>query len=31
MPAANNGSERALRKSVVHRKVSGGFRSAWGA
>ena len=31
MPADNNGSERALRKSVVHRKVSGGFRSAWGA
>jgi len=23
--------ERALRKSVVHRKVSGGFRSEWGA
>ena len=22
---------RALCKSVVHRKVSGGFRSAWGA
>ena len=31
VPADNNGSERALRKSVVHRKVSGGFRSAWGA
>jgi transposase len=27
----NNRSERALRPSVVHRKVSGGFRSAWGA
>jgi len=31
VPADNNGSERALRKSVVHRKVSGGLRSAWGA
>lgn len=31
VPADNNASERALRKSVVHRKVSGGFRSAWGA
>ena len=27
----NNVSERALRCSVVHRKVSGGFRSQWGA
>jgi len=27
----NNACERALRKSVVHRKVSGGFRSEWGA
>jgi transposase len=27
----NNRSERALRPSVIHRKVSGGFRSAWGA
>ena len=27
----NNACERALRKSVVHRKVSGGFRSGWGA
>ncbi len=26
----NNVSERALRSSVVHRKVSGGFRSQWG-
>jgi transposase len=26
----NNGSERDLRNSVVHRKVSGGFRSEWG-
>ena len=27
----NNVSERALRPSVIHRKVIGGFRSAWGA
>jgi transposase len=27
----NNASERALRPVVVHRKVTGGFRSAWGA
>jgi transposase len=27
----NNNSERDLRPSVIHRKVSGGFRSAWGA
>ena len=27
----NNACERALRKSVVHRKLSGGFRSEWGA
>jgi transposase len=31
VPADNNASERALRKPVVHRKVSGGFRSGWGA
>ncbi|GAI58500.1 unnamed protein product, partial [marine sediment metagenome] len=31
VPADNNACERALRKPVVHRKVSGGFRSAWGA
>jgi transposase len=31
VPADNNASERALRKPVVHRKVSGGFRSLWGA
>ena len=31
LPADNNDSERALRKPVVHRKVSGSFRSAWGA
>ena len=27
----NNGSERDLRPSVIHRKVIGGFRSQWGA
>jgi transposase len=27
----NNVAERALRHSVVHRKVTGGFRSRWGA
>jgi transposase len=27
----NNVAERALRHSVVHRKVTGGFRSQWGA
>lgn len=27
----NNVSERALRPSVIHRKVTGGFRSYWGA
>lgn len=27
----NNASERALRPVVVHRKVTGGFRSDWGA
>lgn len=27
----NNVSERHLRPSVIHRKVSGGFRSNWGA
>jgi len=31
VPPDNNACERALRKSVVHRKVSGGFRSQWGA
>ena len=31
VPATNNTSEQALRHSVVHRKVTGGFRSDWGA
>jgi len=31
VPPDNNASERALRNSVIHRKVSGGFRSAHGA
>ena len=31
VPATNNASERALRPSVIHRKVTGGFRSEWGA
>lgn len=31
LPPDNNACERALRKSVIHRKVSGGFRSQWGA
>jgi transposase len=31
VPWDNNASERALRPSVIHRKVTGGFRSAWGA
>ena len=31
VPPTNNASEQALRHSVVHRKVSGGFRSDWGA
>jgi transposase len=30
-PPTNNASEQALRNSVVHRKVTGGFRSDWGA
>jgi transposase len=30
VPSDNNGSERDLRNSVIHRKVSGGFRSDWG-
>src|SRR5512147_3192944 len=31
VPATNNGCERELRPSVVFRKVTGGFRSDWGA
>jgi transposase len=31
VPPTNNASAQALRHSVVHRKVTGGFRSAWGA
>ena len=31
VPYTNNASERALRPSVVFRKVTNGFRSAWGA
>ena len=30
VPFDNNGSEGALRNSVVHRKVLAGFRSEWG-
>ena len=30
VPPDNNASERALRNSVVHRKVIGGYRSDWG-
>jgi transposase len=31
VPATNNNCERALRPSVIFRKVTGGFRSIWGA
>ncbi len=31
VPYTNNGSERALRPSVIFRKVTGCFRSHWGA
>jgi transposase len=31
VPATNNGSERAIRMSTIFRKVTGGFRSHWGA
>jgi transposase len=31
VPAHNNACERALRPSVIHRKVMGRFRSDWGA
>ena len=29
--STNNGSERAIRPSTTFRKVTGGFRSDWGA
>ena len=31
MPFTNNDSERALRPSVIFRKVTNGSRSEWGA
>src|SRR5262245_55315877 len=31
VPPTNNQSEQALRTSVIHRKVTNGFRSDWGA
>jgi transposase len=31
VPPTNNASEQALRNSVIYRKVTGGFRSQWGA
>jgi transposase len=31
VPAYNNGSERELRPTATYRKVTGGFRSRWGA
>ncbi len=31
VPSSNNASEQALRNSVIYRKVTGGFRSDWGA
>ena len=31
VPPTNNASEQALRNSVIYRKVTGGFRSHWGA
>ncbi len=31
VPADNNGSERELRPTATYRKVTGGFRSTWGA
>ena len=31
VPATNNISEREIRPSAVFRKVTGGFRSDWGA
>ena len=31
LTATNNGAERALRPCAVYRKITNGFRSAWGA
>lgn len=31
VPPTNNAAERALRPSVIFRKVTNGFRSIWGA
>jgi transposase len=31
VPSSNNASEQALRNGVIYRKVTGGFRSDWGA
>ena len=31
VPPTNNGSEQAIRPSTTFRKVTGGFRSDWGA
>jgi transposase len=31
VPYTNNACERALRPSVIFRKVTGGFRATWGA
>jgi len=31
VPADNNSSERELRPTATYRKVTGGFRSNWGA
>ena len=31
VPPTNNASEQAIRTSVIHRKVTNGFRSYWGA
>ncbi len=31
VPPTNNASEQALRNSVIYRKVTGGFRTSWGA
>ncbi len=31
VPSTNNACERALRPSVIFRKITGGFRSPWGA